>query len=139
MGGEVGRRALGFRGKVFGVILAAVALGAYAAAYLDSAPFLLGLSASAPLLVLVVGGGPFCLVAALALAARWERHAGALLWLGGAAAALGLSLGSGPHVLRYFAGLGLLVAPQVVAGSLLLLYGRGRERAAHETARRGGR
>ena len=78
---------------------------------------------------LVLAGGP-AVFAGASLFALWkEREAGALLWLGAAVAAVGLSLRSGPHLGSYFLGMGLLVLPQVAAGTLFLLHARGRQAA----------
>lgn len=73
---------------------------------------------------LVLAGGPTSLALFTLVAIRWEREAGAALWLGGAAAAMGLALGSGPFLGRYFLGMALVVLPQVVEGSLFLRHGR---------------
>ncbi len=74
--------------------------------------------------LLILAGGPACLGLFTLAAIRWEREAGACLWLGGAAAAMGLALSSGPFLGRYFLGMALVVLPQVVEGSLFLRHGR---------------
>lgn len=79
---------------------------------------------------MAVAGGPVCLLLSLVTAPLWPRQAGALLWLGGATLALGIGLGSGIHVGRYFLGLGLFVLPEVLAASLFLALGRQRSEAA---------
>lgn len=73
---------------------------------------------------LILAGGPACLALFTLVAIRREREAGAALWLGGAVAAMGLALGSGPFLGRYFLGMALVVLPQVLEGSLFLRHGR---------------
>ncbi len=73
---------------------------------------------------MIVAGGPACLVVGLLAASKWERPAGALLWLGAAVLALGIALRSGPRVGPYFLGLLGLVVPQALAASLFLLHAR---------------
>lgn len=71
----------------------------------------------------LVGGLAF--VALMALAAlRWERFAGAGLWLGAALAAGGLTVAAGPRFQWYALGMLLWVAPQALAGTLFLLHAR---------------
>lgn len=77
-----------------------------------------------PYFVMILAGGPACLLVGLPLGLRWTKVTGALLWLGGALEALGIALRSGPMVGRYFLGLALFVVPQILAGSLLLLVAR---------------
>jgi hypothetical protein len=79
---------------------------------------------SPPYVWMALAGGPPCLLLALVLAPKLPRQAGALLWLGGATLAMGIGLGSGIHVGRYFLWLGLFVLPQVLAASLFLARGR---------------
>jgi len=74
--------------------------------------------------LMILAGGPACLLLGLLLGLRWCRAAGVVLWLGGALEALGIALRSGSMVGRYFLGLGLFVVPQVIAGSLFLLVAR---------------
>jgi len=69
-------------------------------------------------------GGPACLVLGLLSAIRWERFAGAFLWLGAAIFALGIALQSGPNLGRYFMGLASFVLPQALVASLFLVHGR---------------
>jgi len=77
----------------------------------------------------VLLGGPACFLVGTLLAIRWERAAVALLWLGSAAAALGLALRSGPYVGRYFLGMAFIVLPQVVVAALLTLHAKKCEKA----------
>lgn len=79
---------------------------------------------STPYFVMVLVGGPVCLLTGLLIGLRWTRTAGAILWLGGALEAMGIALRSGSMVGRYFLGLVLFVVPQVIVASLLLLYAR---------------
>jgi hypothetical protein len=82
-------------------------------------------SGTAPLYFwMALAGGPPCLLLTLALAPKLPRQAGALLWLGSATLAMGIGLGSGSHVGRYFLWLVLFVLPQVLAASLFLARGR---------------
>jgi hypothetical protein len=83
--------------------------------------------------LMILAGGPACLLLGLLLGFRWCRVAGAILWLGGALEAMGIALRSGSMVGRYFLGLGLFVVPQVIVGSLLLLVARD----AHKNSRPG--
>ena len=88
--------------------------------------------------VLVLLGGPCCLVLFTLLAVPFERAAGASLWLGGAAAAIGLALRSGPFLGPYFLGMVVIVLPQLVEGSLFLHHGR-RPPPRHPKPRKPGR
>jgi hypothetical protein len=74
--------------------------------------------------LMVLVGGPVCLLAGLIFGLRWSRTAGAILWLGGALEAMGIALKSGSMVGRYFLGLSLFVVPQVIVASLFLLHAR---------------
>ena len=78
---------------------------------------------------LVLLGGPGLFLAGTLLALWRENEAGALLWLGAAAASVGLSLRSGPHLGAYFLGMALLALPEAAVGTLFLLDVR-RRRAA---------
>lgn len=80
--------------------------------------------ASSLYFLMVLIGGPICLLVGLLLGLRWGRTAGAILWLGGALEAMGIALRSGSMVGRYFLGLVLFVVPQVIVASLLLLHAR---------------
>ena len=73
---------------------------------------------------MALAGGPPCLLLGLVLGPKMPRQAGAVLWLGGATLAMGIGLGSGSHVGRYFLWLALFVLPQVLAASLFLARGR---------------
>jgi hypothetical protein len=108
----------------WGFILSALWLAVFLAAYLlNLPPFNAGAFSGAFGLMILVGG-PMCLLAGALLAVPKERVAGALLWLGGAVAALGIAFQSGPYLGRYFLGLALIVLPEVAAGSLFLLHAR---------------
>lgn len=74
--------------------------------------------------VLFLVGGPACLAIMGFISLRWPRVAGAGLWLGAAATAIGLSLEAGPRFLWYILGMLLWVLPQAVAGTLLLVGSR---------------
>ncbi len=91
--------------------------------------------ASAAYFWMAAVGGPAFLVVGLFAAIKWERSAGALLWLGAAVLALSISLQSGPYVGRYFVGLVSFVLPQALAASLFLIHGR---RPAGAKTRRAG-
>jgi hypothetical protein len=78
----------------------------------------------APFDLMVLAGGPACLLACALLAIKRGRAAGSFLWLGSAVAAMGLGLRSGPHLKAYFLHMALVVLPQVVAASLFLLDAR---------------
>jgi len=80
--------------------------------------------------LMVLGGGPVCLLTGLLLGLRWSRTAGAILWLGGALEAMGIALKSGSMVGRYFLGLGLFVLPQVIVASLFLLHARDSQKSS---------
>jgi hypothetical protein len=95
-------------------------------AYLLNLPPFSGGTLSGPFGLMVLTGGPLCLLAGALLAIPRERFAGALLWLGGAVAALGIAFQSGPYLGRYFLGLALIVLPEAAAGSLFLLHARRR-------------
>lgn len=99
-------------------------LAFYATAYLLSLPPMSGDLLAGTSGFVILAGGPLCLAAGTILAIFLERPAGGLLWLGGALAALGIALESGPHLGRYFLGMALIVLPQVAAGSLFLLHAR---------------
>ncbi len=86
--------------------------------------------AGAPYFLMVLIGGPVCLLAGLVLGLRWSRTAGVALWMGGALEALGIALRSGSMVGRYFLGLVLFVVPQVIVASLLLLYARDSQKSS---------
>ena len=92
--------------------------------FLSKGPFA-SQPASASYFWMAVAGGPACLVVGLLAALKWERFAGALLWLGASVFALGIALQSGPHLGRYFLGLASFVLPQALAASLFLIHGRG--------------
>ncbi len=83
---------------------------------------------------LVILGGPVTLALGTLAAIKWDRLAGAALWLGAAIASLGLGFKSGAHVGLYFLAMGVMVLPQVVEGSLFLAAARRRE-AAEQQAR----
>jgi len=85
---------------------------------------------------MILIGGPCTQIPWTLLALRWERPAGAVLWLGGALAALGFGFRAGPYIGQYLWGLALVVVPQVVEGSLFLLHARG-VRAPSRGMRRG--
>ena len=76
--------------------------------------------------IMILAGGPACLLLATLAGLRWERPAGAVLWMGAAVASMGLALESGPHVGRYFIGLALVVLPQAAVGSLFLAHAKAR-------------
>jgi hypothetical protein len=71
----------------------------------------------------LVGGLVFVALMAL-VALKWERFAGAGLWLGAALAAGGLALAAGPRFQWYAFGMLIWVAPQALAGTLFLLHSR---------------
>jgi len=85
---------------------------------------------STPYFLMVLVGGPVCLLVGLILGLRWSRTAGAILWLGGALEAMGIALKSGSMVGRYFLSLGLFVVPQVIVASLLLLHARDSQKSS---------
>jgi hypothetical protein len=115
-----------------GALWLLVLLGAWG---LDLAPpGLFSLGSALDWMVLL--GGPGLLPLGILLGAWRESEAGALLWLGAAVAAVGLSLRSGPHLGSYFLGMGLLVLPQVATGTLFLLHARRRQAAPPVVRRR---
>ena len=71
----------------------------------------------------LAGGLAFQALMAL-VALKWERFAGAGLWVGAAVAAGGLALAAGPRFQWYIFGMLLWVAPQALAGTLFLLHSR---------------
>lgn len=81
-----------------------------------------------PYFLMILTGGPACLFFGVLTGLRWYRTAGVLLWMGGAAEALGIALTSGAMVGRYFLGLVLFVVPQILAGTLFLLLARDSEK-----------
>jgi hypothetical protein len=86
--------------------------------------------------LMVLAGGPACFLAG-ALVAVWQERLGVtLLWLGSAVASLGLALRSGPYVGRYFAGMALIVLPQLAVAALLTAHAKAAERAA-EASKKG--
>jgi hypothetical protein len=108
----------------WGFALSALWSAACLAAYLlNLSPLNSGFFTGAFGLMILVGG-PICLVAGALLALPKERVAGGLLWLGGAVAALGIAFKSGPYLGRYFLGMALIVLPEVAAGTLFLLHAR---------------
>ena len=86
-----------------------------------------------PYFLMILAGGPACLFLGTIAGLRWYRTAGVLLWLGGAAEALGIALNSGAMVGRYFLGLGVFVVPQILAGSLFLLLARDSEKRSRHS------
>jgi len=86
---------------------------------------------------LILLGGPVALVLGTMVAIKWDRPAGAFLWLGAAVASLGLGFKSGAHVGLYFLAMAVLVLPQVIEGSLFLMAAKKREAVgAKKRARR---
>lgn len=81
---------------------------------------------------MVLVGGPLCLLVWTPVAAKWERLAASFLWLGSAVAAIGLALRSGPYMGRYFAGMAVIVLPQVVVAGLLSLHIKKTEEAERQ-------
>jgi hypothetical protein len=71
----------------------------------------------------LLGGLSFVALMAI-VALKWERFAGAGLWVGAALAACGLALAAGPRFQWYAFGMLIWVAPQALAGTLFLLHSR---------------
>jgi hypothetical protein len=71
----------------------------------------------------LVGGLAFLALMAL-VALKWERFAGAGLWVGAALEAGGLALAAGPRFQWYAFGMLIWVAPQALAGTLFLLHSK---------------
>ncbi len=103
-------------------------------------PALPATSPSPILNALIIIGGPLVLLAALILAVTRPKPAGALLWLGGAIAAMAFAFRSGADMEAYFFGLVYVVTPQAVLGTLLLKAGKernskGRKKTHHPRIR----
>lgn len=121
MAAATGRRSSVYRGLGFAVTL--VLAGLHLA--VQFVPETLGplgkFRAENPLFLM--GGLAFVALMAL-VALKWERFAGAGLWLGAALAAGGLTVAAGPRFRWYALGMILWVAPQLLAGTLFLLHSR---------------
>ena len=85
--------------------------------------------ATYPFDMMVLVGGPACFLGGTLMAVWRERPGAALLWLGSAVAALGLGLRSGPYLGRYFAGMAVVVLPQVVVACLFTAHAKKDEKS----------
>lgn len=121
--------------RLWAFILTGVWMAFFAAAILLTFLFWAPPKAALGFDLMILAGGPACFLCGALIAVWHERLGVALLWLGSAVAALGIGLRSGPFVGRYFAGMALIVLPQVAVAVLLTAHAKSIEKASRNSGK----